>query len=385
MKRYLILLIAAITACAPDPPAPPPRVKVRFAALPATVVDPPENPTTPAKVALGRLLFFDPILSGDRDVACATCHHPANGWAEFRDISIGVNGEGFGSRRRFRTPNDIPFVRRNAHTILNVAFNGMDHLGRYAPARAPMFWDARAAGLEEQALQPLLALEEMRGRGHGEADILAAVERRLRGIPAYVEHFRAAFGAGVPVVTSQRVARAIAAFERTLVATDSRFDRYLRGDRDALSTTEREGLALFRDRGCANCHNGPMLSDYQLHVLGVPENDRLPAPDSSGQPPFALRTPSMRNLRHTAPYMHNGSLPTLMSVLEFYEDVAGGKQRNPHVPPGTLAPLARELTLRARDMRPIISFLNALNDDNFDRSEPDAVPSGLPVGGNIHP
>ena len=123
-----------------------------FSALPERVDAPPDNPLTADKVALGKLLFWDPILSGHRDVACASCHHPRAGYAEDRDISIGVNGTGFGRSRRFQSPNSIPFVKRNSPTMLNVGFNGVDQTGRYTPASAPMFWDMRVRSLERQAL-----------------------------------------------------------------------------------------------------------------------------------------------------------------------------------------------------------------------------------------
>src|SRR5688572_16372211 len=126
-----------------------------FAALPATPAAPRDNPTTSARVALGRVLFWDPILSGDRDVACGTCHHPRFGYAENRDLSIGASGVGLGDRRHFATGSSRLFVKRNSQTILNVAFNGIDEARHQAPATAPMFWDVRALSLEQQALEPL--------------------------------------------------------------------------------------------------------------------------------------------------------------------------------------------------------------------------------------
>ncbi|PHN08695.1 cytochrome-c peroxidase [Flavilitoribacter nigricans DSM 23189 = NBRC 102662] len=354
----------------------------RVSALPLNVQAPGNNPTTPGKVALGKLLFYDPVLSGDQDVACATCHHPDNGYAEFRDISIGVNGRGFGSRRSFRQPNDIPFVKRNAHTILNTAFNGINHQNRYQPERAPMFWDGRVESLEAQALEPIKTLEEMRGRHYPEADILDEVIRRLKAIPEYVQLFQKVFPDPDPV-TAENLGRAIAAFERSLVTNNSRFDQYMRGDKNAISLDEKDGFELFKKVGCANCHNGPMFSDYKMHVLGVPENDKLDQVDRGFEERFAFRTPSLRNLRFTAPYMHNGELKSLKSVLEFYQDISQGKNRNRSVPNEQLDTLIRELQITVRDMAPIISFFNTLNDDQFDREVPAEVPSGLQVGGNI--
>lgn len=354
----------------------------RHTALPEKIKYPANNPSTSEKIHLGRLLFFDPILSGNKDVACATCHHPSNGYAEFRDLSIGVNGKGFGSKRVFRQPNAIPLVKRNAHTILNTAFNGINTNNQYSPTDAPMFWDVRSHSLEEQALEPIKAFEEMRGEQYTEAEILDVVINRLKAIPTYQTLFAAAFGGDAPINTTH-VGQAIAAFERTLVTNNSRFDQYMRGDESAISLSEKEGYALFKEVGCANCHNGPMFSDYKVHVIGVPENDKLPEADSGFEAGFGFRTPTLRNLRFTAPYMHNGSLPNLKRVLEFYQDIAMGKERNEAIPPTHFDPLIKDLKLSVKDMAPIISFFNTLNDSNFDQTEPDSVPSGLAVGGDI--
>ncbi len=141
--------------------------------LPKEVRAPTNNLMSKEKIALGKLLFYDPIISGNKDVACVTCHHPDFGYAEFRDLSIGVNGVGLSGRRQFKTPNTIPIVKRNAHTVLNTAYNGMKHNGSYNPEDAPMFWDSRENSLEAQALAPLKALEEMKGADFSEDEILA--------------------------------------------------------------------------------------------------------------------------------------------------------------------------------------------------------------------
>ncbi|WP_299531937.1 cytochrome c peroxidase [Ulvibacterium sp.] len=360
-----------------------PTTLVRFVALPETIKSPQGNPMTPEKVELGRLLFYDPILSGNKDVACATCHHPNTGYAEFLDISMGANAHGLGSKRRFNVPNDIPFVKRNAQTIINTAFNGMDVFNSYTPVNAPMFWDDRIRSLEKQALEPIKALEEMRGHAHSEEGILEVIVERLKGIPEYQRLFRLSFEEN-DAISTENLGKAIAAFERSLVTNNSRFDQYMRGDRKAILISEQEGFELFQKVGCANCHNGPMFSDYKPHVLGAPENGKLSAPDTGIGDSFAFRTPTLRNLRFTAPYMHNGSLKSLKRVLEFYEDIANGKERNPHVSKEKFDPFVRELKLSVKEMSLIISFLNTLNDDSFDKEIPQSVPSGLPVGGNIH-
>lgn len=358
------------------------KIIKRLSALPQTVKSPLDNPTSLEKETLGKLLFFDPILSGNKDVACATCHHPENGYADFLDISIGPNSSGRGSKRKFKTPNDIPFVKRNAQTIINTAFNGIDQNNKYNPEKATMFWDDRVKSLENQALEPIKAFEEMRGHGIAETEILQTVIDRLTNIPEYQKLFQLAFK-GNDVITVANLGKAIAAFERTIITNNSRFDQYMRGDRDAILLSEKEGFELFKTVGCVNCHSGPMFSDYQMHVLGVPENNKLSVPDSGIKDTFAFRTPSLRNLRFTAPYMHNGSLQNLRRVLEFYEDISNGKVRNKNVPAERYDPFVKQLELSVKEMSLIISFLNTLNDDNFDKEIPKSVPSGLPVGGNI--
>src|SRR5688572_26791998 len=208
--------------------------------LPRTAQAPATNPTTPAKVALGRLLFWDPVLSGPRDVACATCHHPQFGYAENRDLSIGVTGVGLGHRRRFEPGGSIPLVKRNSQTILNVAFSGSDETGAYDPATAPMFWDVRVRSLELQALEPLKALEEMRGRTYPEDAVVETVVERLNAIPEYRRLFTAAFAE--QAVRAETLGKALAAFQRSLTANDAPFDRYMRGDRSAMTASQVRGM-----------------------------------------------------------------------------------------------------------------------------------------------
>ncbi|RTE52714.1 cytochrome-c peroxidase [Arenibacter aquaticus] len=359
-----------------------PKIVAKVAALPKQIKSPTNNANTPEKEFLGKLLFYDPVLSGGKDIACATCHHPSTGYAEFLDLSIGSNGRGLGSRRVFNEPNAIPLMKRNSPTILNTAFNGIQDKDDYVPEKAPMFWDDRVKSLEKQALEPIKTMEEMRGLHHTKGDILGIVAERLKDIPEYRELFANAFGANSPI-DSIRIGMAIAAFERTLVANNSRFDQYMAGDIDAMSQSEKEGFKLFKSVGCINCHNGPMFSDYQMHVLGVPHNSKVQEPDSGFEESFAFRTATLRNLRFTAPYMHNGVFQNLKQVLEFYEDISFGKTRNPSVTKEMFDPFVRELELSVKDMSLIISFLNTLNDDSFDKEIPERVPSGLPVGGNI--
>lgn len=350
-----------------------------LSALPLTVKAPPDNPPSADKAALGKLLFWDPILSGNRDVACASCHHPRFGYADNRDLSIGVNGVGLGEDHQFMSPNSIPLVKRNSQTLLNAAFNGIDETGRYDPAVAPMFWDMRVASLEGQALEPIKTFEEMRGDTNGEGKAVGAVVARLSAIPEYRALFAKAFGGANPV-TAGNLAKALATFERTLLANNSPFDRYMRGDRTAMTGAQIAGMQRFESTGCTNCHNGPMFSDYKAHVLGVPDNDKLVESDRGiVDNPYAFRTASLRNLAYTAPYMHNGAFQTLEEVVRFYRR----GPRNPNVARQDVDRLVRQLRRPGRAAGEIIEFLSALNDNSFDKSIPPRVPSGLSPGGRI--
>ena len=351
----------------------------RIVALPQVVKAPLDNPLTPERIALGKLLFWDPLLSGNKDVACSTCHHPRFGYAENRDLSIGVNGVGLGANRRFISPNSIPFVKRNSQTILNAAFNGIDQSGQYNPATAPMFWDSRVESLETQALEPIKSFEEMRGNTYPQDRAVEIVVARLSAIPEYRALFTKAFG-GENAVTAANLGKALAAFQRSLVANNSPFDRYMRGDRSAMTPAQLRGMRRFERIGCANCHSGPMFSDYQPHVLGVPDNPKLQESDQGIQEtPYAFRTASLRNLAYTAPYMHSGVFATLEEVMEFYDDAP----ENPNVRRRQADRLVRRLDDPDDEAQALIEFLNALNDDSFDKTIPPRVPSGLNPGGRI--
>jgi len=348
-------------------------------ALPKEVKAPVDNPTDSPKVELGRLLFWDPILSGGKDVACATCHHPDFAYAEPLDLSVGVKGVGLGTSRKYPPATTIPFVKRNSQSLLNTAFNGMDPAGHYTPATAPMFWDLRVTSLEAQALEPIKSFEEMRGDAYSESDALNQVVGRLAGVREYRALFKNAFGGAEPV-TAVNLGRALAAFQRTLLANNSPFDRYMRGDLAAMTASQIAGMERFDRAGCANCHSGPMFSDFEAHVLGVADNAKLAQSDAGVGGGYAFRTPSLRNLRYSAPYMHNGAFSTLNEVLRFYNG-AGRRARNPNVRGDQLDPALRRLNT-GRGFE-IVNFLDALNDDTFDKRIPSRVPSGLPPGGNI--
>jgi cytochrome c peroxidase len=367
----------------------------------------PDLPSSPAAEELGRLLFWDPILSGNRDTACATCHHPDFAYADGRDLSRGTHAVGLGPARRDTSNGRIPIVKRNAPTILNTAFNGLDRARRRRgndagslpafldPARAPMLWDSRIRSLEAQALEPLKAREEMRGDAYSEAAAVDTVVARLRDNPEYVGLFNRAFGVGA-AIDARRLGDAIAAFERTLIAMNSPFDRFRAGDANALTAQQRRGMRAFDDAGCDRCHEGVMFSDFDLHAEGVREHPQLGEPDA-GARRFRFRTPSLRNVALTAPYMHNGVLRTLDDVLRFYDN---GRSENPNVRDDRaerrgdgdgegegVVRVSRRFQ-RVDDMseserRDIVVFLDALTDRDFDRTIPSRVPSGLPPGGLI--
>jgi len=331
-------------------------------------VSPDTNPATPARVALGRDLFWDPILSGGRDVACATCHHPALGYADGRRTSVGVGGRGLGSQR-VAAPG-IGAVARNAMTVVDVAFNGLTLDGPVDPAAAPMFWDNRTRSLERQALEPIANAAEMRGSDFTEAQIVPELVRRLAAIPGYVAQFEGAFGS--TEVTGERIAAAIAAFERSLVVTDASFDRYMRGDTGALTAQQVRGMDVFQASGCGGCHAGPMFSDFELHAIGVPEPPGVPRDPGDGAGRF--RTASLRFVTQTGPYMHNGVFASLDAVLRHY---ALASERAPD------PALRRVRPPRGEDAAALIAFLEALSDGTLDTRVPERVPSGLPVGGAI--
>ncbi len=352
-----------------------------FDALPSEVIYPEDNKYTKEKEELGKLLFFDPILSGNNDVACATCHHPEFGFAESLELSMGVNAKGLGSKRRFIDDKQNTLVKRNSQTVLNSAYNGIDQNLNYDPINAPMFWDLRAKSLESQALEPIKTLEEMKGTHFKAEEILNIVIEKLKKNSEYQLLFNKAFGADS--ITAENLSKALATYERSLITPNSRFDAYMRGDKSVLSHNEIEGMAAFVKSGCINCHHGPMLSDFESHTLGVPDNVKLGYSDTGIEGNYSFRTPSLRNLRFTFPYMHNGTFKTLRNVLEFYEDLSGGIVKNSLVKEDQLDPKIKKLKVNFKDLSLIEEFLGTLNDDNFDKTLPQKVPSGLEVGGAL--
>jgi len=250
------------------------------------VTHPTDNPTTSEKVALGKALFFDPRLSRTDKVSCASCHDPAKGFSNGERVATGVDGQR---------------GTRSAPSLINVGY-----------ARS-QFWDGRAGTLEEQALAPLQDAKEMDMR-------LEALVRKLNGIADYRRLFQAAFGGEA---TGPRIGQAIAAFERTIVSRETPFDRYLKGDRQALPPAALRGLKLFYGQArCFVCHQGPNFTDDDFHNIGIIDEGR-PDPGRRGVTGKAadqgkFKTPSLREIGRTAPYMHNGRFKTLAEVVGHY-------------------------------------------------------------------
>lgn len=316
-----------------------------------------ENPVTPDKVELGRLLFFDPILSGDNTMSCATCHHPDFGLADGRSKAMGFGGTGVGPEREGGAP-----LGRQSPSLWNAAYN------------AHQFWDGRARLLEHQAAFPIQAPDEM----NQDPDELVD---ELSSIPEYARLFREVFGDGEEAVAFANVTKAIAAFERTLLSYNSRFDRFAAGDADALNAEEQQGFALFRsDRlRCMECHHLPTFNDTEFHVIGVPE-EGTPDPGRAkvpGEGPFgAFKVPTLRNVAVTAPYMHNGHFDTLEAIVDFYSEGAG-LANDP--PTQNLDPLIRPFRISDEEKAALVAFLKTLTDISLQPAPPEAVPSGLPV------
>jgi cytochrome c peroxidase len=350
LVALLGMLVGALSSSACMSPLVP-MGEEAIRAVPEQPTAPADNPVTEQKRELGSLLFWDPVLSGNRDVACASCHDPRFAYADGRPRAIGTGGAE---------------IARNTPTVLHAAWNGLRGETVPRPEDAPMFWDSRARSLESQAKGPLHAESEMRG-AIADGELSSELVRRLAAIPEYVERFAAAFGS--QDISEDRVAMAIATFERTLTSGTSRFDRFMRGDSSALTVSEERGLTAFFEAGCASCHGGPMFSDFELHALGAGSALHGVIDQGAGQGRF--RTPSLRNVTKTAPYMHDGSQATLDDVFDFYNRIDRGKDP-------LLAHVGRVTGSERRDLT---AFLASLADEVVDDRVPTDVPSGLPVGG----
>lgn len=302
--------------------------------------EPADNPTTPEKVALGKLLFFDPVLSEDNAQSCATCHHPDLGFSDGLAQPAGMDGTG---------------LARNAPTLWNVVYAGN------------LFWDGRLDSLEAQAEFPLTHPNEM-----GVTDT-ATLVAELAAIPQYTELFAGAFADGL---TFANVERALAAFQRSLISNDSPFDQYAAGDFDALTAQQRRGLALFRSGAtrCFECHGAPTFASDTFRVIGVPSDDPGRAAVVDDGLSGAFKVPTLRNIALTAPYMHNGSMETLAEVVDFYAD--GGGRAHGH---DDIDVFVQGFALSAQERADLVAFMLALTDESGLPTIPTAVPSGLPV------
>jgi cytochrome c peroxidase len=322
----LVMLLAVAALADDNTPVPLTAVSVhslgpeRLGNLPAMTA-PPDNPQTPGKVLLGKKLYFDTRLSADNTISCATCHDPAKGWSDTGPTSSGIRGQ-LGGRR--------------SPPVVNAA---------YSPLQ---FWDGRAPSLEEQAKGPIQNPIEM-GNTH---EVMIATLSKLTG---YTEEFKAVFGTSP--ITVDQVAQAIAAYERTIVTTDSPFDRYVRGDQSALTSQEKQGLEVFNGKGhCSSCHWGSYFSDGRFHNLGVapaagqkPDEGRF-AITKNVADIGAFKTPTVRDAAKRAPYMHNGSEKTLEDVVMLYDRGGGSDNTN-------LDPLMVPLGLSKTEVAALVAFM----------------------------
>ncbi|GAB4352659.1 MAG: hypothetical protein Kow0026_10340 [Oricola sp.] len=325
--------------------------------LPAFAPSPPGNPPTPRKAELGRRLFNDVDLSADRTVSCASCHDVTKGAGDDgRPVAVGIGGQP---------------VARNTPTVFNAAF------------QSRLFWDGRAASLEQQAKGPLVNPVEMG------MPSLAAVEARVRAKPGYRELFDAAFGEGAPI-TIDRIVAALAVYERTLVSADAPYDRFVQGDENALSRSQKRGMALFQSLGCKRCHAGPNFSGASLvgpkavfrpfsverspralaHRLGE-DKGRAGKKSEVG----IFRVPSLRNVALTAPWFHNGSVTDLSEAVRIMaatqlNALVGDEGEPPDIEirwsPATRTLETSERTrVTDRDIADIVAFLEALSGDRL--------------------
>jgi cytochrome c peroxidase len=298
---------------------------------------PEDNPMTAAKIALGKLLYFDPRLSRDGTISCASCHNPYHGFADPAPTSEGV-GRQFGGR--------------NSPTVINRLFS------------KEQFWDGRAADLEEQAHGPLVNQVEMAMPTHD------VVVKTCGGIKGYAPHFEKAFGSAE--VTMPRIAQAIASYERTVVAGNSPFDRYSSGDTGALSASAVRGMGLFNGKAnCKTCHAGFNFTDEQYHNLGVGMDKKDPdlgrhAVSKADADRGAFKTPTLRNVVETAPYMHDGSELTLEAVVQFYN--RGGVKNQ------WLSKEIKPLGLTAQEVEDLVAFMYALTGEVNGLEAPPALP-----------
>lgn len=297
---------------------------------------PADNPFSIEKAELGKLLYFDPRLSRDNTVSCATCHDPKKGWSNGEAVATGIGGQKGG---------------RSAPTIINAA---------YAPLQ---FWDGRAVGLEGQALGPVQNPIEMNLT-------LPEMEKKLNAIKGYRDQFKKVFG--TPEVTAENVGKAIAAFERTLIFGNAPYDKFKSGDKTALSESAQRGQKLFFGKAnCSACHSGPTFTDGAFHNIGLgmksekPDLGRFEHSKLEGDK-GSFKTPGLREIKRTAPYMHDGSHKTLKEVVEYYNK---GGEPNPQLDEEIFP-----LKLSAEEVDDLVRFL----EEGLSGEYPDVAAPKLP-------
>ncbi len=340
-------ILSACAACARRPatpaweaanpvrplPAEPLGVETRLADIVPAV--------TPQTVRLGRWLFYDARLSADGNISCGTCHRPDHAFSERSPVSTGIRGQK-GARK--------------SPSFVNCAWTLYPNF----------FWDGRARSLEEQALGPIANPVEM---GNTHERMIATLAR----IPSYRKYFREAFG--TEEITRERVARAIADYERTRMSGNSSWDRWSHGDRAAVSDQVRRGEKLFfNEAGCNQCHLGQNFTDNSFHNVGIGWNEASKTFSDDGR--FAVthaeadrgafKTPTLRDVARHPPYMHDGSVPTLQAAVEHYNQ---GGIANPH-----LDPKMQPLGLSAEDVADLTAFMESLNGTGFEDTAPAAFP-----------
>lgn len=330
---FVLLVMAASLPAARgwgDSPLPQVPHGLRPLAVPA------DNPVTPEKVELGKMLYFDPRLSSDNSVSCASCHDPQKGWSNGAAVATGIRGLKGG---------------RSAPTIINAAYQQFQ------------FWDGRAWELEGQALGPIQNPIEMDMK-------LDALVEKLNKIDGYRERFQRVFGTDA---TPEAIAKAIACFERTILSGNAPYDRFKAGDKSALSEAAQRGMQVFFNKAhCSACHTPPNFTDGGFHNLGIgihatnPDVGRFSETKLLGDR-GAFKTPTLREIARTAPYMHDGSLATLEDVVEYY--VKGGTP-NPQLDEEIFP-----LKLSDQEKTDLVTFLK----EGLSSSEyPDIAPPELP-------
>jgi cytochrome c peroxidase len=269
---------------------------------------PADNPYTPAKAELGKKLYFDPRLSSDGSVSCASCHNPALGWSNGLPFGVGVKGQLGG---------------RNSPTVINSAYNPQQ------------FWDGRAASLEEQAKGPVANPVEM-------GNTLENMVKTLKGVPGYVNAFDAVFPD-----------EGITTYEREIVSNPAPFDAFQHGDMTAMSASAQRGWDLFRGKAqCISCHNGPTLSDGRYHDLGIDDGDvgRF-AVTKKERDRFKFKTPTLRDVALNPPYMHTGAEADLMAVMKYYNQGGDRKGKGNEL---------KALNLNDQELQDLVAFMHAL-------------------------